>query len=709
MATPKKNKPTPAQIARFRQLRQQHPDWSRAQVIAAVEQEFAPRGPTAPAAPVVGDLPVAPADVARTRPIASGEPNLPGTVGVAGRRLAPPREWGVVNALLNGVFLGGQDELAGTIDAFRSGTSVSDEITRQQRGRADFLRKRPVLSRAAEAVGAVGSLAGPLEAHVGRLILKEAPSLLRRLAVPAGLGTGTGLVVGALDAPTGQRVEGAIGGGLAGGVTGATLGLAGPVWRGLRNVAGMPSADAAERLALGDMAAAGTDLAQMRARAEALAPNEPATVGEMIAAGPRSPSTGTQRSAYQVHGEGQAATGRGLGAVEGSVLERVGETIQDVSGVSRQNVSQRLQAMQTQIDDAAEQAYGLALDRRGIVSDKSVNSVLNNAYVRKYVIPEANKILEARGMPVIPEQGAPSARQLQILKGAMDDRINYKAPQEMGGLSRTEQSALRNLRGELNSAMERTIPGYREANQQIAPMIRQRERFIEGADFGTISADELAANWQKWSQGEREAYRQGAINAELQALEEAGQTAGGLDKTAVVNSRFTSTAQRRKWRLLLGRDASQVQGYVERALERSAGNRSILGGSSTASNLIGLARIGEEAAAANAAGNVARGNVLGAFKDIFESGTNRMRGITPRTAQQISDLYTAGIETGPTLAGLPNREALLAGFDRLGLAAERQGRAAGSQAAQTARVAQILAQLIGGGLTEAQYARPETR
>lgn len=633
-------------------------------------------------------------------------PNEPASVAapVTGSRGLPPFEgYGALNALTQGYSLGSRDEMRATEEALQHGTSYGDEHVRQERARADYLRQHPALGRILEGLGIASSVLGPAEAKLGKWMLGNTPGLARRIAVPAVLGTGTGAVVGALDAPEGQRGQGAAIGGMGGGALGSVLGLAAPAFRGTRNLVGFPTQDAAERLALGDMAAAGTTIPEMRARLSGMADNEPVSFGELIGSGPRSPSTNTQRAAYQVPGPGQAATGRALGAVEGSVIDRVGRTVQDVSGIPRSNVVTRLEEMQNAIRSEAEPLYQAALSRRGVVSDRAINSIVSNPVIQARAIPAANEALALRGLPPFPERGAPTAQQLHYLKGAMDDLIDYSGPPQAGGLTARNQSALKALRGEFNTALERAVPGYRTANERVAPLIRQRERFQEGAEFAKTTPDELTANWSRWSGAERDAYREGAILSELSNLEQAGQTAGGMDRTSAVSGRFTSTAQRQKWRLVLGRDATQIQQYVERALNRSAANRNILGGSQTVSNAAGLGRIGEEASAASAAGNVARGNLFGSLKDILALGANRVQGVSPRSAQQIQELYGAGITSTPANAGAPDRAALRAALERMGLASERQGVRAGNQAAAAARLSAILAQLVGGKMTTDRY------
>lgn len=702
MATP--NKPTPQQIARFKALRQQHPDWSRAQLIAAAETEVLPtsRATPPPAIPAPTGVPMAARDVTRVAPTPV-EPNLVSGAGptVSTGRLEAPTPWNWRDAFSSGFLAGGLDELGAGVDALRRGTNYDDEIVRQQRAEADYFRANP-MGRMVQGAGAVASLLGPAEARAGKFLLGEAPSLARRILVPLGLGTATGAGVGALSAPAGQRTEGAVLGGLGGTVVGGGMGLIPPALRGMRNLAGAPSSDAAERIALGDMASAQTTVPQMRSRLEGMSPNEPVTIGELIGEGPRSPSVQTQRAAYQVPGPGQAATGRGLGAAEGSVIDRVAETVQGVSGVPRSNVVTRLEEMQNAIREQAEPLYRDALERRGVVSDRQINAIVGNPVIQQRAIPAANEALQLRGLPAFPERGAPTATQLHYLKGAMDDLIDYSGPPVPGGLTARNQAALKTLRGEFNTALERAVPGYQRANERVAPLIRQRERFRQGADFSRTPVDELEANWSRWTGAERDAYREGAINAELSLMEQSAQTAG-MDRTSVLANRFTSTSQRRKWRLLLGRDATQIQQYVERALNRSSANRSIMGGSQTMANAAGMARIGEEASAASAAGNAARGNLWGSLKDVLELGANRARGVNPRTAGQISDLYNAGIQTSPSMAGAPNRQALEDALTRLQAASARQGSRATAQNQSAATLAQIMAQLIGGQMTESAY------
>lgn len=124
--------------------------------------------------------------------------------------------------LLDAVTLGNAAEVGGGIRSLRDDTSYRDEEQdlRAALGRASELRPRSAL---------LGNVAG------GALLAPLLPGatgargldLARRAAVPALVGGGIGTVAGALGADEGDRIGGALRGGLTGTLAGGTLGLGG--------------------------------------------------------------------------------------------------------------------------------------------------------------------------------------------------------------------------------------------------------------------------------------------------------------------------------------------------------------------------------------------------------------------------------------------------------------------------------------------------
>jgi hypothetical protein len=137
-----------------------------------------------------------------------------------------------------------------------------------------------------------------------------------------------------------------------------------------------------------------------------------------------------------------------------------------------------------------------------------------------------------------------SADVLHKIKQELDNVIQYDAPGlgvPAGALTR-QQGALKNMRGQINSALEDQVPGYLEANRQSAALARRGQAVDLGTQYlgsgkTTASPERFANEFRQLEPGEQIAFAKGSRGEierqlgtkanDLQALRAALQGEGG--------------------------------------------------------------------------------------------------------------------------------------------------------------------------------------
>lgn len=106
---------------------------------------------------------------------------------------------------------------------------------------------------------------------------------------------------------------------------------------------------------------------------------------------------------------------------------------------------------------------------------------------------------------------------LHKIKGEIDNVVEYDAPGlgiPAAALSR-QQGALKHIRGILNESLEQQVPGYLGANRQSAGLARRAEAVELGTQYlgsgkTTASPERFAAEFEPLSQGEKIAFAKGS-------------------------------------------------------------------------------------------------------------------------------------------------------------------------------------------------------
>ena len=177
---------------------------------------------------------------------------------------------------------------------------------------------------------------------------------------------------------------------------------------------------------------------------------------------------------------------------------------------------------------------------------------------------ERRPLLDAQGHPQYDNLGhqrfheAPvsqnDAEVLHKVKQEIDNVIEYDQPGlgvQAGALTR-QQGALRNMRGQVNEALENQVPGYREANRQSAALARRGTAVDLGTQYlgpgkTTASPGRFADEFGRLEPGEQIAFAKGSRGEidrklgtkanDLQALRSELQGEGGwnTEKLATVH------------------------------------------------------------------------------------------------------------------------------------------------------------------------------
>lgn len=164
--------------------------------------------------------------------------------------------------------------------------------------------------------------------------------------------------------------------------------------------------------------------------------------------------------------------------------------------------------------DVKERAIGLMRDK-GLHPDEAVDHAV--AQLENESSFPGNKPLSSRPNGQAGATPHDSANILHKIKGELDNIIEYDAPGlgvPAGALQR-QQAALKQVRGAINDALERQVPGYREANRQSASLAKRGEAVEAGTQYlgsgkTTPSPDRFAAEFGPRSQGEKIAFAKGS-------------------------------------------------------------------------------------------------------------------------------------------------------------------------------------------------------
>jgi hypothetical protein len=480
--------------------------------------------------------------------------------------VSPPQGRGIletvddyVRAAANGMTLGLADRFAAKMGAVTGVGGQSGDYAgnlQSERERTErFYNEHPIAGIGANIAGGIVVPMGAVGAAA------RGSSLLTKSLYGMGAGAGLGGAQGAFsssdltDIP--QTTRKAIIGAELGGVIGGAIPGAGRLIGAGYNVAANAVRGGAEGMSRGaskhlvDALMADTP-ASVQARLSQLGPDA------MLAdAGPA--FLGKAQGASLNSDEGRSI-------LQGALTTRNAETnARIMDGVNRalgpaedpQTVTNAIRAHRSDVDG---QAYPAAFQNAGPVDTSNVLAELG-PMIGRSVGMEQRALTNLREMlmmhgpngRVVPQS---NAEVLHKIKGELDNVIEYDAPGlglPAAALSR-QQGALRHMRGLVNEALERQVPGYMEANRQSAGLARRAEAVELGTQYlgngkTTASPARFEHEFTQLTPGEQIAFAKGSRGEierklgtkanDLQALRSELQGEGGwnTDKLATVHGR----------------------------------------------------------------------------------------------------------------------------------------------------------------------------
>jgi hypothetical protein len=452
-------------------------------------------------------------------------------------------------ALENGFTFGLADRARAGMGAMIGDGSYGGNLKNEQAQTAQFRQDHPIADPIIEATGSVAAPLGAIGAAA------KGATLLGKTLLGAGAGGVIGGVQGAAESPDwtdlSQTAKDAYHSALANGLFGAAIPAGGQlIGAGVRGVSNAVrgTADGMSRAASGHLLSAleaDTPAAVRQSLAELgpdgmLADTGPAMLGKTQGA---SLNSDEARSIAQgaLRARDQGTNARVMGDVEGALgpaedPQTVTNAIRDHRTATDQaNYGQALGPNATQVDTSNVLArlgpmigQSEGMERRALENMRDMLMVEHNGQV----VPQTNPI------------------NLHKIKGEIDNVVQYDAPGlgvPAAALSR-QQGALRQIRGELNDALETQVPGYREANAASSALARRGEAVDQGTQYlgsgkTTPSPERFAGDFAQREPGEQIAFAKGSrgeidrnlgVKAnDLQALKGALQGEGGWNAAKI--------------------------------------------------------------------------------------------------------------------------------------------------------------------------------
>ncbi|HKB53367.1 MAG TPA: hypothetical protein VKD22_05150, partial [Ramlibacter sp.] len=224
---------------------------------------------------------------------------------------------------------------------------------------------------------------------------------------------------------------------------------------------------------------------------------------------------------------------------------------------------------------------------------------------------------------------------LDYVKRGMDDVID--SGMRGGGLGKPMASALRGKLKGMLGAVDELVPEYAQARGQYAGDSALMEAFDAGKGHFNLHPDEAAAAMKGMTEGEKDLYRKGAVEA-LAAKLESTPSRMDITKRRPLDS---STLDQKRLQLLFGDKFGAFQQSVADEVRMARGAQQVTGGSNTADKLADLADmagvpIGE-------ALSLLAGNPRPLLTKIVGQKLNaRLQGMTAAKAEAAAPMLMAG-------------------------------------------------------------------
>lgn len=571
----------------------------------------------------------------------------------------------MVRASLSGVTLGGADELGAAVRALPRlmpggqsfGEAYEEGRDAFRAARGEFREEHPILATGTEIAGAAVPAIASLPASAAKAGVTGAAKIGTGRVLATGAAEGA--VAGGLESEGGmlERLGDALkGGGLglatAGAMTGAGRVLR-PIGRRALDVSG-----ARPRSPNAVTSALGIDSVEDRAGqriADAL-PDDTRAAREMLEGSSR-PMTlmdvdenvaGVARAARGV--QGPAKTSLPEYVTQRASLQE-GRVIEDALRLSgagpRASVLETAEEVVARRASEAEPLYRAAYQRDlpvDVLGDLAEDEAFADAYARGVRIARR----EGVGLPALEwvrEKGARIPVQaLDYAKRGLDDAIE-SASRSRAGMGRQESRALRNQVRNLLERVDEIVPEYGQARASYAGNSELLEALEHGRKLYRMEPDDASALVRGMSDGEREMFVRGGLEAMFQKIED---SASHFDLTRR-RPLADRTRDTQRLRLLFPNDEAfeAFRAGVAEEARMAQTHRFVTGGSNTAEKLMEMA----ELAGVNLS-SLTSGGMTGIAAQMANSALRRRsQGFTSDLGEALTPLLTAEGDDAVRLMG----------------------------------------------------------
>jgi hypothetical protein len=275
---------------------------------------------------------------------------------------------------------------------------------------------------------------------------------------------------------------------------------------------------------------------------------------------------------------------------------------------------------------------------RSIADTEAMAAKLRGEDPSKFALPEiykpSGKFTES-GAEVLELTRLPDVRTLDYIKRGIDATIESGFAGK--GLSKTEASALRDLRKVFVNAIDENVPAYRDARKAYAGDMEVIDAMRTGmSDFGKMKPEQLEKMFLGMSDAEKDAFRTGAARklysdiVEKSKMKNAAQEIINNEATVKkIDTLFDDPAYSRLFQAALQREGQLFQHANQ-----------ILAGSQTQKRKFMAKGLEEDPSVGQAMVQGAFGNFSGALSGLATRFANSAT-ITPQVADKLADMLMA--------------------------------------------------------------------
>jgi hypothetical protein len=564
-----------------------------------------------------------------------------------------------------GLGMGWGDEGEAWLRSKLGGRPYEQALQQIRQEYAQYARENPATAMAAEFAGGMAPAVGMMFIPGAQpaAVAQAQRSTVGALGRLAALGGATGAVSGAGSATEGERGTGAV----VGGTLGTIIGGGAPVVLRSTKSAGQWLRDrlapteatiasrAGEKMtrAMRESDLTPQQIEQMMAKDRAM--NVPSTLANVDGAMADLAEAVAQRTGKGTRKVEKTLTQQKTGARE-RTYQQVSKGLQpgDYYTDEANLVKELRSRAQTVYDDAYAQGdvddprivealknpqfQQFFQKARSIADTEAMAAKLRGEDPSKFALPEiykpSGKFTES-GAEVLELTRLPDVRTLDYIKRGIDATIESGFAGK--GLSKTEASALRDLRKVFVNAIDENVPAYRDARKAYAGDMEVIDAMRAGmSDFGKLDHEQVIKLVSGMGNAEKEAFRTGVARSLYGTIMDpstnfnaANRIINSPETTAKLQPLFDDPAHFRLFKAALEREAQLFQQ-----------SNKILGGSQTAKRQAMAEELDEGTGVGQAMVQGAFGNFSGALSGLATRFANRAT-ITPQVADKLADMLMA--------------------------------------------------------------------